>query len=186
METDTSQAPVGGFGRLDAARDLGPPPRGPGDVPRWVVIALGAVILALVAVGTVFGLRRYVESAKTAEAQVGVMQIAVGAAQAYERDGKLCPSVLRPVPADRAAVAGKKHQTMASEWRDARFDCVGFEIAGLQYYRYDYQAYGDRFEAIAEGDLDGDGTWEIFVMRGEVVDGKVKIVTSRPERRTSR
>ncbi len=140
----------------------------------------------LVAVGAILGLRRYLGSAKTAEARVGVIQMAHGAADAYARDGKLCPSVLRSVPESRQTIAGKKYQSYAAEWRDAKFDCVGFEMVAPQYYRYDYQAYGDHFEAIAEGDLAGDGSWETFVMRGQIVDGKVKLASSVEQRAARR
>lgn len=187
MDGETREQPGGGFGReAPTPGRRSAPLREPGAIPRWITIAIGTVVLVLVTGGALMGLRRYLATGKTAEARIGVIQIAHGAAETYERTGKLCPSVLRPVPARRETVAGNKYQSLAAEWRDARFDCVGFEIAGPQYYRYDYQAYGDRFEATAEGDLEGNGTWETFVMRGEIVDGKVKLASSVEQRASRR
>ena len=58
------------------------------------------------------------------------------------------------------------------------FGCLNFSVAEPQYYQFDYQcsaanaaaaaAVGTTFQAIANGDLDGDGDLSRFVINGNI------------------
>ncbi|WP_104986650.1 fimbiral protein pilA [Sorangium cellulosum] len=130
-----------------------------------VLIALGVSVplLGILSALAIYGVSRYIASAKTAEAKNTIGAISRAAAAAYEREATaqgllgeetsagqtangLCTSA-EPVPADIQDVAGVKYQprlvpgmdfdtgTPASGWR-----CLKFSIAQPIYYQYHYNA----------------------------------------------
>ncbi len=159
--------------------------------PVWLIVALGFLSFVVLLVGTlaalaIHGYTRFLRAAKLAEAKSGVGQMARGAAAAYEQEqldatGRyhqaLCASASSPVPKDVIDVRGKKYQSTPADWEadratNAGFACLGFSWQVPQYYQFDYEATGtpalDRFQAIARGDLDGDGVTSSFVLEGRV------------------
>jgi hypothetical protein len=110
-----------------------PPP--PKRFPTWLIVilaVLGAcgVLLPILAVLAVYGVRKYLAAAKTAEARNALGQIAKDAATAYERDGALCASALQAVPASMTMLRGTKYHSAAADWqadasRRAGFACLG-------------------------------------------------------------
>jgi len=160
------------------------PPQKSG-MPGWL-IAIIVVVVLLVAMIAVFvvlamvGVRRYVKVAKTAEALNSVSSIARTAASEYDANEKLCRSASHPVPTSMSLVSGKKYQSQPSDWNsdppDTGFKCLNFEIGTPQYYQYDYKLSSpDSFEAIAHGDLDGNGVSSEFKLGGRVASGVVVI-----------
>jgi len=136
-----------------------------------VAVAAGVV---LVGVGGILGVRRYVDNARSAEARAGLGRIAVLAAQAYERDHRICPPANARVPADPHAIRGQFYQSTEREWLDdPGFGCLGFEMTSPQYYQYEYTATASGYVARARGDLNGNGMLSFFELRGEVRDGKL-------------
>ena len=153
----------------------------------------GAAAIGTMSALAIYGVRRYLANAKAAEAKNTLGEIARDAVAAYEREGAggkhaLCGSAL-PVPASAAAVAGRKYQASAQDGVDyqvgsdgAGWRCLRFALAQAQYYQYEYVAGPGRpsaidpartleageFEAIARGDLDGNGTTSLFVRGGKV------------------
>jgi type IV pilus assembly protein PilA len=129
-------------------------------VELMIVVAIIGVLAAL----AIYGVRRYLASAKTSEAKDSIGAIARGAQAAYERetvaseiigDGAnsaaashaLCLSAPAPVPA--AVPAATKYQP--STVKGADFDtgdaltgwkCLKFTVSSPIYYRYDYKAGG--------------------------------------------
>jgi hypothetical protein len=89
-------------------------------------------------------------------------------------------------------VAAKKYQSSTADWsRDAAanagFACLRFEMSSPQYYQYDYQvtgsasrqAVGDGFQAIAHGDLNGDGAVSTFMLPGRIDrSGSLELATT--------
>jgi len=174
-----------------------PPPRR--DSGRGAVIAIVVGVLIVPALGVVsalgiYGVRKYLASAKTSEAKNTVSAIARGAAAAYERetpdgDHQLCassgPNAPGHGPVPLAVPMGTKYVpstaagddfetgTESGGWR-----CLKFRVTGPMYYQYHYNAEanlglsGDepatRFEARAVGDLDADGRTSSFARTGEV------------------
>jgi hypothetical protein len=143
----------------------------------------------------VFGVRRYLTAAKSAEAKNTVAAITRAAAAAFEREQMpapgqanaplhaLCKSA-QPVPT--AVPHGVKFASQPSEWEtgDAQrgWRCLKFALSAPQYYRYTYTAGGpykgparggpdpgpDGFEVAAEGDLNGDGVTSLYTRVGTV------------------
>jgi type IV pilus assembly protein PilA len=105
-----------------------------------------------------------------------------GASQTVNR---LCVGASKSVPSNAAKVAGKKYQSDPGEWTaDAAapgkgFSCLRFSVNDPQYFMYEYNTStndilqagkeGTTFEAVARGDLDGDGTLSRFTLRGKLV-----------------
>ena len=59
------------------------------------------------------------------------------------------------------------------------FACLKFEMAGPQYYRYNYVGVsGATFSAVAEGDLNGDGTTSLFHQDGSILSGALLVAPS--------
>ena len=153
-----------------------------GLVVVGVVVFFGGILATL----AIYGVRKYIANAKTAEArnELGVIEKCAAAAYAIERPStrgpthRLCPSASRPIPPAALSVSGKKYASTSAEWdvdraRDAGFACLGFTMSQPQYYRYSYRAHGvsqagDGFDAVAEGDLNGDGVTSQFRVSGQV------------------
>ena len=171
-----------------------PPPKK--SMPGWLIAILailGVVFVfgGVLAVLAIYGVRKYIANAKTAEARNSLGAIAKDAAMAFEREPassgatlhRLCPSASRSVPDSVVKVSGKKYLSSAAEWqvdatRHAGFACLGFSLASPQYYLYTYKARGwggagDGFEATAIGDLNGDGKTSLFKISGSVPTGGV-------------
>jgi type IV pilus assembly protein PilA len=177
------------------------PQQGKKSFPVWLlaliaVLGFTVVLVGILAALAVHGFTRYLRAAKTAEARNGVGLIAKSAAAAFEDEKfdsqgvvyhALCAPASSPVPASIASVRGVKYMSTMSEWEidksvDGGFACLRFSMSTPQYYQYDYRAMGsggslDRFQAIAHGDLDGDGQSSEFVLEGRVGPGDVLLVS---------
>jgi len=159
-------------------------------VELMIVVAIVGVLAAL----AIYGVSRYLRSAKTAEARNSLGQMAKDAVSAFDREsmtadvlalGKtsgtshsLCKSAAKSVPEAKASIKGEKYQSSPSEWSagDAAtgWQCLRFSMDAPQYFMYSYTAdkVGEKdgtFTAKAEGDLDGDGTTSTFSLGGKIV-----------------
>jgi type IV pilus assembly protein PilA len=162
-------------------------------------IPIGGVVAAL----AIYGVRKYVASAKTAEAKYTLNEIARLAVAAYERESTddpvhpaggshaagrhLCGSAVA-VPA--AVPKGVKYMPSSADFStgDAHtgWTCLKFSINGPFYYQYRYDkgagsgksgASATGFEASARGDLDGNGVTSFFARSGDVRNGSVVLNT---------
>lgn len=142
----------------------------------------------------IYGVRRYLASAKTSEAKNTIGAITRGAMAAYERETlggagsthQLCKSTPR-TPA--AVPTGKKYQPDSTPGSDfesgdatSGWKCLKFTVTSPVYYSYEYRQGGpykcparggvdpgpDGFEVSAEGDLDGDGVTSLFCQTGKI------------------
>lgn len=160
-----------------------------------IVCAVAAVpVIGVMAALGIYGVRRYVATAKTAEAKNSVGAISHGAVAAYERERldppthRLCRSA-KAVPA--FVPAGKKFMPVAGAFggdADTGWKCLKFEMSMPIYYQLQYnQGSGwadaahapgkDGFEAAAIGDLDGNGVHSRFSRTGKVERGSVVVST---------
>jgi type IV pilus assembly protein PilA len=165
-----------------------PPPKKTSTGLLLVAIVGGVVVFGLgpCSVMAIYGVRKYLANAKTAEARNVVGQLARLSLSAYERDGRLCPSASRPVPADVSQVRGVKYRPASGEWeadasKRAGFACLGFMMDTPQYFQYVYTSDGQSFAAEAHGDLNGDGQTSTFRIVGKVVDGSLMIAPNLEE-----
>jgi type IV pilus assembly protein PilA len=168
-----------------------PPPAGPqkgmgvGLIILIVVVVLIVPMVGIMAVLGIYGTRKYIANAKQAEARNVLGQIAKDAVVAYEGGDRkrICPSASARIPADRNAVSGKKYLASSSEWQtdraaNAGFACLRFAMATPQYYQYEYEATPTSFVARAYGDLNGDGVFSTFEIKGQVVGDSLLIAPS--------
>jgi type IV pilus assembly protein PilA len=135
-----------------------------------VELMIVVAIVGVLAVLAVYGVRKYIANAKTAEAKNSLGQIAKDASTAYEGENmnaavlapgatssvvrKMCGPSTAKVPNGIANVQGKKYQSNKADWNATAdqattagvaakgFPCLKFELNAPQYYMYDYQASG--------------------------------------------
>lgn len=155
-----------------------------------IVLALVIPIVGIVAVFGIYGVRRYIANAKTAEARNTIGALASDAVTAYETGGevlpdgtvkrRICPSASAPVPDDRNLVRARKYASAPADWQadlgaNAGFACLHFEMPTPQYFQYEYEATPTSFVARAHGDLDGDGVFSTFEVRGQLVGDRLVV-----------
>ncbi|MEZ4308670.1 MAG: fimbiral protein pilA [Polyangiaceae bacterium] len=167
-----------------------------------MVVGVGAVLL----IGTlgalaVFGTRRYLAAAKTAEAKSTIGAIARAARASYERESleegqegahALCKSAVS-VPAAppmgvryQPALSGGDFDTGDAQtgWKRLRFAMTCAHVLpvqlppGRRLPRLAAGAGPDGFEAAAVGDLDGDGDTSLFATSGNVTGTTVTLRTT--------
>lgn len=158
-----------------------------------IELMIVVAIVGILAVLAIYGVRKYLASAKTAEATNALGRMANAAVTEYEGERMagtvltpgssaslsraLCKSASAPVPASLTSVSGRKYQSSPSDWSDPAgnvgFPCLEFTIDEPQYYMYSYVSpgtgsSGDTFTASAYGDLNGDGVASTFQISGTV------------------
>jgi type IV pilus assembly protein PilA len=154
-------------------------------VELMIVVAIIGVLAAL----AIYGVRKYLTNAKSAEARTSVGRIAKDASSAFERETmaagviatgssgdigrQLCPGSTKSVPDGIGKVKAQKYQSSVGEWNDdPGWACLRFTMSEPQYFMYSYSvsgslsAAGGAFQAIANGDLDGDSTPSTFSLSG--------------------
>lgn len=161
-------------------------------VELMIVVAIVGILAAL----AIFGVKKYVTNAKTAEARNTLGAISKLAAGAWSREimlgsvlpdgntvagaNQLCTDAV-PVPSDKPP-PGVKYQSKVAGNADyntgsatAGWICLKFQMDGPQYYQYDYKSTaGASFSSIAKGDLNGDGSvFSTFKRDAEVRNGQI-------------
>ena len=164
-----------------------------------VELMIVVAIIGVLAVLAVYGVRKYLANAKTAEARNSLGQLAKDAAAAVEREKGTQPilgvgsssSLMRTfcssapaVPTSITLVKGQKYQSSKSDWNSgdptSGWQCLKFSLEEPQYYMYAYgsldtNAYSGGFFAQAAGDLNGDGNSSMFTVLGTAYSGAVAI-----------
>jgi type IV pilus assembly protein PilA len=155
-----------------------------------IELMIVVAIVGILAVLAVFGVRKYITNAKSAEARNSIGAIAKRAGQALERESsssdllpaggtstqsrRLCADSTR-VPASMANVQNKKYQSSSSDWNvggdTAGWPCLKFSMNEPQYFSYQYIAVNPtdptaQITIDANGDLNGDGLTSQFRLVG--------------------
>jgi type IV pilus assembly protein PilA len=126
------------------------------------IFAIVAIVGVLAALG-IFGVRKYLSQAKSAEGRAQVHALARGIVACAEQNrdlGKteLLPATAPAVPATLGEVSGKKYMSSPADWSDPAYSCASFSIGHPQYFQYQWRRSGnDHGVAIATADLDGNG-----------------------------
>ncbi len=146
--------------------------------------AHGGTALLVAGVGAAVAIpafTRYIKRSKTTEASANVNAIARGV-QAYWIEHRALPPAAGPSP--KRKPSAEKLAVAKTDWEQPGWKAVGFVMGEPHYYQYELRSGADDgkkkgkkkgcggqwFEAIAVGDLDGDGTVSRFVKRGRVND----------------
>jgi type IV pilus assembly protein PilA len=165
-----------------------------------IELMIVVAIVGILAVLAIYGVRKYIANAKTAEARNSLGQMGKDESTAFEKesmDGKtlapgavagasrsLCASPTASVPAVLASVSGQKYQSSqvnGADWNTdvatpgVGFACLKFAMDAPQYYMYNFTtvngaAKGGTWVATAQGDLNGDGKPSTFTLNGIIQD----------------
>ena len=156
-------------------------------VELMIVVAIIGVLAAL----AIYGVRKYLTNAKTAEARTAVGRIAKDASSAWDREKmagavlsaggtadntrSLCGAATNSVPSASTSIQNKKYQSNPAEWNTGDSNngwrCLRFTMDGPQYFMYNYiTADASNFTARAQGDLDGDGNLSTFDLAGAILN----------------
>jgi type IV pilus assembly protein PilA len=143
-------------------------------VELMIVVAIIGVLSAL----AIYGVRKYLTNAKTAEGRMSLGRISKDAEVAYERETMpngvvtltnsvaiahaLCPTSTQ-VPDAIAKVSNQKYQSSPTDWSGPGWSCLKFTMTDPQYFQYQYEGVvvntpaknGDNFIAHAFSDLNG-------------------------------
>jgi type IV pilus assembly protein PilA len=157
-------------------------------VELMIVVAIIGVLAAL----AIYGVRRYLLNAKTAEAKEGLGRIVGDGITAYARERMasamlaadanagsahaFCATAGNPIPA--AGIPGaSKIQPAPADYQsgDANtgWKCLKTTFGEPVYYQYAYTSADttQSFQATATGDLDGNGTNSTYTYGAEAVPG---------------
>jgi type IV pilus assembly protein PilA len=132
-----------------------------------IELMIVVAIVGVLAVLAVYGVRKYIANAKTAEARNALGQISKDTATAYEKETitpgvmgqgtstatmrQLCASASASVPSTATSIQGKKYQsagTAGSDWSadvatpNMGFSCLKYSMDQPQYYMYNYLVPG--------------------------------------------
>lgn len=171
-----------------------PPKKGmsTGCIVLLVLALVSIPVIGIFLVLGIYGTRKYIANAKTAEARNTLAQIGMDAQSAFERERagsgahKLCASASRSVPASLSMVSAKKYQSATSDWEvdkatDGGFYCLKFSMSQPQYYMYSYHSTPSDFSAMANGDLNGDGVSSTFELDGQVSGASLNVAPTIKE-----
>jgi type IV pilus assembly protein PilA len=169
-------------------------------VELMIVVAIIGVLAAL----SIYGVRKYIANAKTAEARMSLGRIAKDASAAFNREtmassvlaiggtagvsNALCTSATATVPAAAGSIQGQKYQSGPTDWNNSSdsstkgWPCLKFSLQDPQYYLYTYASSAvTTFTATANGDLNGDNVLSTFSLTGKVQSGVLNIAPTIAE-----
>ena len=172
-----------------------------------IELMIVVAIVGLLAVLGGYAVRKYMATAKSAEARNALGQISKDAASAFEKESTNASlvatgnstSLIRALCDTSTIVppgvpAAQKYQSTTADWRAGSattgWSCLKFSMSAPQYYSYQYVALNTSatagvYQANAWGDLNGDGSTSHFWVNGSVQGGMLStspaILDSNPE-----
>jgi len=166
-----------------------------------IELMIVVAIVGILSVLAIYGVRKYIANAKTAEARNSLGQIAKDAAAAVEKEKgtqaivpagstsslmrAFCSNAANTVPA--SVPPAQKYQSSPNDWGGSDnangtqgWKCLKFSMDEPQYYMYQYTGVNTdpnsgAFTANAYGDLNGNGVTSQFSVMGSALSGAVAI-----------
>jgi type IV pilus assembly protein PilA len=138
-------------------------------VELMIVVAIIGVLAAL----AIYGVRKYLLNAKTAEAKEGMPSTTLTLNASAGITHRLCPPAAL-VPTSKDSIKGQKWQSSPANWTGTGWNCLKFSMKDPQYFQYQYYSSGttgtasETFVVNAHGDLNGDGTTSTFTIGGSI------------------
>jgi type IV pilus assembly protein PilA len=163
-----------------------------------IELMIVVAIIGILAVLAIYGVRKYLANAKTAEARNSLGQMAKDQSAEFEKESmgstvlavgssatasrSLCTSPSASVPPTISSVQGKKYQsdqTNGKDWNADQgtpvkgFACLNFAMDAPQYYMYNFVTTNPTvatgsWTGTANGDLNGDGVQSTFSITGTI------------------
>lgn len=152
-----------------------------------IELMIVVAIIGVLAVLAVFGVRRYITNAKSAEARNTMGGISQGGVIAYEMErtdstGATTKGLCGNAAAVPTAIPQSGKTVTSGLWTGNStqgWTCLRFVMDQAVYYQYNYALTGDiktgSFTVTALGDLDGNGTYSTFTMIGNATNGGVSL-----------
>jgi type IV pilus assembly protein PilA len=161
-----------------------------------IELMIVVAIIGILAVLAIYGVRKYLANAKTAEARNSLGQMGKDQSSEFEKESmagaalapgsvagvsrSLCLSPSATVPAAASSIKGQKYQSDQAAGKDWNADaatagkgfaCLKFAMDAPQYYMYNFtttnpSAAAGTWVATAQGDLNGDGNLSTFTLNG--------------------
>ena len=160
-----------------------------------IELMIVVAIIGILAVLAIYGVRKYMANAKTAEARNSLGQIGKDQSAEFEKESmggatlsptgtagvsrSLCATSVA-VPTAATSIQGKKYQSSQAEGADwgtgnstTGWPCLKFSMDAPQYYMYSFatvnpSAAAGTFKAFANGDMNGDGVLSTFELDGVI------------------
>ncbi len=163
-----------------------------------IELMIVVAIIGILAVLAIYGVRKYLANAKTAEARNSLGQMGKDQSTEFEKESmagvvlapagvaglsrSLCTNPTTSVPAAAASIKGQKYQSSqatGADWNKDEatagkgFACLKFSMDAPQYYMYNFTtttptAAGGTWVGTAQGDLNGDGVLSTFTLNGKI------------------
>jgi type IV pilus assembly protein PilA len=161
-----------------------------------IELMIVVAIIGILAVLAIYGVRKYLANAKTAEARNSLGEMGKDESTAFEKESMagvalapaavagvsraLCTTPSAKVPNAVASIKGQKYQSSQAagvDWNADQatagkgFACLKFAMDAPQYYQYNFTTTNGTIATgtwvgTAQGDLNGDGNLSTFTLNG--------------------
>lgn len=141
-----------------------------------VELMIVVVILGILAAIAIPAFTRYVKRSKTSEATGNITKIYQGEVSYFSQSSEQSiASFVSAVATPVAAPSASKYPAQPTAFtNDSGWSAIGFSVDSPLYYQYSATATASNFNAIAAGNIDGDGTNSSFSRAASLNSGEIQ------------